>query len=85
MHSVPCAAGGITVPIDVAWSVWLWAAPVPPNATSWGCLGKTRGRMYGISCYDVRDVRKKKINEYGVGCLLCAGNGAAIPPKMGKI
>lgn len=40
MHSVPCAAGGITVPIDAVWSARLRAAPVPPNATSWGCLGK---------------------------------------------
>lgn len=40
MHSVPCAAGGITAPINAAQSVRPQAAPAPRNAMSWGCLGR---------------------------------------------
>lgn len=48
MHSVPCAAGGITVRINAARSVRPRAAPAPGSATSWGCSGrKARARLWG--------------------------------------
>lgn len=82
MHSVPRAAGGITVPINAARGVRPRAAPAPPNAMSWGCLGRNTGLQLWERLVSSEGCNRKIMNmEWGVPWMQEMG----LPPAMGNI
>lgn len=80
MHSASFATGGITMRINAAWSMWLWAAPASENATSWVCLGEKHGHSYGAHWSHLGVPQKN--SEYG--WCVCWAQGRGISPLNGS-